>query len=252
MNKAIKHFMRVATALLLLPAFLFAMSATTGATYAQTGAMAASAQIMDQAGKQVGTANFVETNGGVQVTVQVSGLTTAPAGEHGIHIHQTGSCVEPDFSSAGEHFNPLAKEHGMDNPYGPHAGDLTNIVFDAGGNATYQTTDTMVTLSPGVTSLFDTDGSSIVIHANPDDYMTGPSGKSGPRIACGVIVMSNVVVGMPSTGQPGSGPQSVLPIATLAALAALAVLMIASGLLMARRRTTGAIHVESGAEKRAG
>lgn len=185
-----------------------------------------SAQLIDQDGKTVGRAQFTETGSGVRVSVQLSGVAGAAAAEHGIHIHQTGSCDAPDFESAGEHFNPTALDHGMNNPDGPHAGDMPNITIKADGTALYENINTMITLSPGERSIFDTDGSSLVIHENLDDYMTGPSGKSGGRIICGVIVPSdqgNVIVGMPRTG---GGPNMLLWLAALGAA------MSASGLFL--------------------
>ena len=105
---------------------------------------------------------------------------------HGLHIHTVGACT-PDFAAVGGHFNPTTAQHGLDNPNGPHAGDLPNLEIDADGNGTYEATTTLVTLDQGDNSLFDSDGSALVIHAAPDDLVTDPSGNSGDRIACGVI-----------------------------------------------------------------
>lgn len=137
-------------------------------------------------GELVGNAVFTQNNEEVTIQVTVEGFTAAGAGEHGIHIHTTGACT-PDFAAAGSHFNPTAAQHGMDNPNGPHAGDLPNIEIDADGNGSYEATTTLVTLTAGDNALFDSDGSALVIHANPDDMVTDPSGDSGDRIACGVI-----------------------------------------------------------------
>ena len=92
--------------------------------------------------------------------------------------------------SAGGHFNPTNRQHGLRNPQGPHAGDLPNLTVDANGAGTFQATNALVTLGAGTSSLFDADGSALVIHADPDDEMTDPTGNSGGRIACGVITRS--------------------------------------------------------------
>jgi Cu-Zn family superoxide dismutase len=121
----------------------------------------------------------------VHVNVQVEGLSP---GLHGIHIHAVGSCVAPTFASAGGHYNPLSHQHGLENPNGPHAGDLPNLVVDVSGHGRLQAMTDRVTLSPGIATLLDGDGSALIIHANPDDQVTDVgNGGSGPRIACGVI-----------------------------------------------------------------
>src|ERR1700678_3234411 len=147
-------------------------------------ASSAHADIVNAAGDKIGTATFVPSAGGVRVDVEVSQL---PHGTHGIHIHTVGKCEGPDFKTAGAHFNPASKKHGRDNPAGPHNGDLPNLEVGPDGKATTSLLDTNVTLSDGPNSLFQAGGTSIVIHADPDDYKTDPAGNSGPRIACGVI-----------------------------------------------------------------
>jgi Cu-Zn family superoxide dismutase len=89
--------------------------------------------------------------------------------------------------SAGAHFNPTAMKHGLENPDGPHAGDMPNMTLDDQGSGTYNTTTTMFTLGQGENSLLDADGSALVIHAAADDQVTDPSGNSGDRVVCGVI-----------------------------------------------------------------
>jgi Cu-Zn family superoxide dismutase len=138
-------------------------------------------------GAPVGTAELWEDANGL-VNVDIASLAL-PAGTHGIHFHAVGKCEggTTAFSTAGAHYNPLGKEHGLENPRGPHAGDAPNIVTPAAGFGKVAFSTTRVTLSGGPTSLFDADGSSIVVHANADDQMSQPSGNSGARIACGVV-----------------------------------------------------------------
>jgi Cu-Zn family superoxide dismutase len=121
------------------------------------------------------------------VNVHVDGL--AP-GLHGIHIHAVGAC-SPAFTAAGGHYNPLVHQHGLENPSGPHAGDLPNLVVNGAGIGHLDAVTDRVTLSPGPATLFDTTalvvGSAFIIHAGPDDQLTDPTGGSGGRIACAVI-----------------------------------------------------------------
>lgn len=144
------------------------------------------ASLQNVDGEYVGNAIFTQDSNGVTVQVTVEGFLAAAAGAHGIHIHTVGAC-SPDFAAAGSHFNPTTMQHGLDNPAGPHAGDLPNLEVDADGNGTLEATTALVTLEDGDNSLFDSDGSALVIHAAPDDMVTDPSGNSGDRIACGVI-----------------------------------------------------------------
>ena len=163
---------------------LVALAAFSTPALAQT--TTATADVMDLEGKSLGLLTFETMDGQVHITGALTGL---PGGDHGIHIHETGTCdAAGKFESAGGHFNPGSNKHGKDNPEGPHAGDLPNIAAAAeGGGALVDLMDDSVTLGDGETSLFDADGSAIVVHADPDDYKTDPSGNSGDRIACGVI-----------------------------------------------------------------
>ncbi|MBI4398316.1 MAG: superoxide dismutase family protein [Candidatus Omnitrophica bacterium] len=144
----------------------------------------ARAAIMDAQGKEIGTALFSETPGGVDIAVRVSGLSPGP---HGIHVHENGICEGPDFKSAGGHFNPTGKEHGLNNPNGSHCGDLPNLEAGADGTADTVLTLHGVTLGDGPNSLLKPGGTALIIHASQDDAVTDPAGNSGARIACGVI-----------------------------------------------------------------
>ena len=148
---------------------------------------AARAALVDVNGGAVGTAELWQEAGGL-VHVDVSASNLAP-GAHGIHFHAVGRCEggSTAFSTAGAHYNPLNKAHGLSNPDGPHAGDAPNIQIGANGSGTLPFTTNRVTLTSGSTTLFDADGSAIVIHANADDQVSQPSGNSGARIACGVV-----------------------------------------------------------------
>jgi len=162
-----------------------ALALTVGAV-AASGASHASATIVDASGASIGTATFTEdATGRLHVNVHVEGLTP---GLHGIHLHAIGQCVGPAFTSAGGHHNPLAAQHGLDNPLGAHAGDLPNLTVNVNGRGHLDATSDLATLSPDTVSLFDADGSAIVIHAAEDDQVTNPTGNSGARVACGVIV----------------------------------------------------------------
>jgi superoxide dismutase, Cu-Zn family len=145
----------------------------------------AAADLKNAAGQSIGTAAFTEqADGKVRIVVQANGLTP---GRHGIHVHAVGRCEPPEFTSAGGHYNPRGARHGLEAADGPHAGDLPNLEADAGGRARYETTTDRVTLREGPASLFDADGSALVIHEKADDQKSDPAGNSGARVACGVI-----------------------------------------------------------------
>jgi Cu-Zn family superoxide dismutase len=150
----------------------------------ESGPPPAKAVLINDQGQKVGEATFTETPQGVKIMVKVENL---PPGVHALHIHEKGKCEYPGFASAGGHFNPFDKKHGLKNPQGPHAGDLPNLTLGADGKGTYETVASLVTLKPGKNSLFQEGGTSLVIHANPDDDMTDPAGNAGARIACGPI-----------------------------------------------------------------
>lgn len=142
-------------------------------------------ELKNREGKSVGTLTVAtQSGGGARFSGRLTDLST---GVHGVHIHEFGKCQAPDFTSAGGHFNPEGKQHGEFNPQGKHAGDIGNLRVDANGSAEVALLADAVTLGPGETSLLKPGGTSLVIHAGPDDLKTDPSGNSGDRIACGVI-----------------------------------------------------------------
>jgi len=154
-----------------------------GAVSAQ--AEVAKATLKDASGKEVGQADLVQTPQGVLVKLSLKG---AAAGIHAFHVHAVGKC-EPPFTSAGGHFNPGAKKHGIEAAEGAHAGDMPNLHIPANGELSIEIANPMISLVKGQpNSVFDADGSALVIHAGVDDYKSDPTGNAGDRIACGVIV----------------------------------------------------------------
>ena len=148
-----------------------------------SAAGSATASLKDASGNEIGKATLTDTPSGVLVRLDLTGVA---AGEHALHFHAVGKCEPPDFKSAGPHFNPREHKHGLENPEGPHAGDMPNLHVPGDGKLSIEVLNPAVTLS-GKSALLDEDGSALVIHAAADDYRTDPAGNAGDRIACGII-----------------------------------------------------------------
>ena len=136
--------------------------------------------LVNSAGQAIGTVRAWQTAGGIVFRIDAHGL---PHGVHGIHVHPIGRCDPPDFASAGTHWNPTNRQHGLNNPLGPHAGDMPNVTVAANGVLQ----ETVILPHANMAELLDADGAAILIHANADDYVSQPSGNSGPKIACAVL-----------------------------------------------------------------
>jgi superoxide dismutase, Cu-Zn family len=140
--------------------------------------------LRDPGGRILANATVDEASG---LRVRVESATLV-AGTYAVHLHQNGLCQPPAFESAGPHWNPSGRQHGRLNPLGPHLGDLPNLTVGADGRGTVEFTIAAASLARGDNRLADRDGAALVVHAGPDDYRTDPSGNSGARLACGVVV----------------------------------------------------------------
>ena len=143
--------------------------------------------LINSSGQAIGQVRAWQTTGGVSFRIDAAGL---PHGVHGLHVHAVGRCDTPDFQSAGPHWNPATRKHGLSNPEGPHAGDLRNVTVAANGviGETVTLSGASLTAPAGTPgAMLDADGAALVIHAAADDNVTDPSGNSGARIACAVL-----------------------------------------------------------------
>ena len=150
----------------------------------ESGPTTASAELVDGGGQLRARASVEEVGDGIRVRIEAAGLVQ---GAYGAHIHTTGRCDPPAFTAAGPHWNPTGQQHGKDNPQGMHKGDLPNLLVGTDGRGSFEYTVPGASLGDGGNALLDGDGAAVVIHAQPDDYRSDPSGNSGSRIACGVL-----------------------------------------------------------------
>lgn len=188
------------------------------------GGQQAMFHVRNAAGQVVGTVTLTAQADGVLVDGTFAGL---PAGAHGLHFHTVGTCT-PTFDAAGGHYNPTNRQHGFNNPQGVHAGDLPNLEIGADGTGTYRRVTDRITLDPGAANtVYDADGTALLVHATADDYVTDPTGNSGGRIACGVVSPAQATR-LPNTGGGGA--------AVWRLLAGTACALLGSSVLLRRAR----------------
>lgn len=144
----------------------------------------ATAMLKTADGKSVGEAKVMQTASGLDLVLDVNGM---PPGNHGVHIHATGQCDAPDFKSAGGHWNPTNKSHGLKSDNGSHMGDFVNLEVAADGTGHLERPIENASLENGPNALLEADGAAFIVHEGQDDQMTDPSGDSGARLACGVF-----------------------------------------------------------------
>jgi len=158
------------------------VSGTEGARTPSMGQGAATAMLKDASGTDVGRVSITPAGTGkLRVSVEARGM--AP-GTRAFHVHTTGRCDAPAFTTAGGHWNPAMKQHGRDNPMGAHAGDMPNLTIGADGKGRLT-----AEIDGDMAGLLDADGAAVMVHAAPDDYRTDPTGNAGARLACGVVTI---------------------------------------------------------------
>jgi Cu-Zn family superoxide dismutase len=167
-------------------AIVVAMAGLMGAAAIYAASKPVTVQLKDAKGQSVGIATVTENKGGSGVTIKLN-LKGLPPGQHAVHFHTAAKCEGPAFTSAGGHFNPDQKHHGLENPEGPHAGDMPNFTVSAKGTAKVTLVDPRVNLGDGDHSLFVNGGTALMIHAKADDMKSDPAGNAGDRMACGTI-----------------------------------------------------------------
>jgi Cu-Zn family superoxide dismutase len=175
---------------------LAAAPISAGADLANTDLVWGAAQLVDTSGRNVGAVTFYTPNGygtDIRAYVEVKGL---PPGAHALHLHQVGRCQQ-NFASAGEHLSTRNERHGFVNKVAVHTGDLPNLHVPPEGSIA---TSMRMPKVEWEREVFDRDGTSVVIHQMPDDYRSQPSGDSGDRIACGVVVRNPTGTGLGKAG----------------------------------------------------
>lgn len=140
------------------------------------------AQLTFADGRPAGTATLLNDARGLRIAVSAVGMSPGP---RGFHLHTTGKCEAPGFTSAGGHLNPDNRKHGGQAPGGAHLGDLPNLQIAA--NGTGRATEPVAGGRGALGAIFDGDGTAVIVHANADDYRTDPTGNAGDRVACGVF-----------------------------------------------------------------
>ncbi len=242
------HLTLAAAALLVLAAGAAPVLAdgpihTGPAIYTGPAVKTITAPLVDGTGASVGTVTVnQDAQGVVQINLDAAGLA---AGAHGVHIHGTGKCEGPAFTSAGGHFNPGGSKHGLDSAEGPHAGDLVGIPASFTGTGSHTVATNRISLTTGVSSIDTVAGAALVVHAAADDQVTDPTGNSGARIACAVLVASTATPTPTATTAPapkppatGSGLEAGNGGSSNAMFVAMAgaVLAAAAGFMVTRRR----------------
>lgn len=182
--RAMRAFVGTATLAVTLGLVAGCIPAETGAPRAGQGA--ATAILKDAEGLDKGRVSISPAAGGkLRVTLEA---TEMPPGTRAFHVHTTGRCDAPGFTTAGGHWNPAMKQHGRDNPMGAHAGDMPNLTIGADGRGRVT-----AEIDGDLAGLLDADGAAVIVHAAPDDYRTDPTGNAGARIACGVVTVGAVM-----------------------------------------------------------